>query len=433
MEHDSTLRLAPSFMDGAMMVAAAVPDSVLIYVGAACITEHFHNTYREADFGQDLVDDGLRTRLALTFSDLTAGVLGTAEAIERTARRVLEVRRPSCFFLAELSRVTLAGEDLAGVAADLRKRAGVPSIALSSRFLTRDHEAAFRAALEGLADSLPDSAFEGGPLPGTAAVIGYFYERHEADHRANVACLEGLLRRLGLDPLPTWLSHAPVADLARAARASVLVALPGGREAARRLAARSGATVVDVDLPVGVAGTDAFLRRVAEASGSRVSPDAVVDAPLRAAWPLLRRAVVTRLAGRRVALAALPDWGTGLARLMREDLAMDVAVCLRRGRSADPSDPDSPASRDPDRDHDPSVLTWNRHLARALADGGLDVVVGSSWERNALDGDAAHLPFVEFGYPCFAWHDLTGHPSLGVPGVLTWAERLSGAVRFRAT
>ncbi len=429
MECDSTLRLAPSFMDGALMAAAAVPDSVLIYVGAACITEHFHNTHLVADWGQDLVLDGPRTRLALTFSDLTAGVLGTTQAIEKTARRILAVRRPSCFFLAELSRVTLAGEDLAGVAADLRERTGVPSVALSSRFLTRDHDAAFRAAVEGLADSLPDEVFEGGPIPGTAAVIGYLYERNEADQRANVACLEGLLRSLGLDPFPTWLSHAPVSDLARAARASVLVALPSGQEAARRIRARSGAAVVEVEMPVGVAGTEAFLRRVAKAAGSPARPEAAVAAGLREAWLLLERAVLTRLAGRRVALAALPEWLPGLARMMEEDLGMEVAVRLRRGRAADPTEPDSPASQAPDRDHDPSVLTWNRHLSRALRDGGLDVVVGSSWERNALQGDVTEVPFVEFGYPCFAWHDLTGRPSLGVAGVLTWAERLAGAIR----
>ncbi len=428
-EHDSTLRLAPSFMDGAMMAAAAVPDSVLIYVGAACITEHFHHTHLVADWGQDLVLDGPRTRLALTFSDLTAGVLGTMEAIEKTAQRLLAVRRPSCFFLAELSRVTLAGEDLTGAALDLRERTGIPSIALSSRFLTRDHDAAFRAALEGIADSLPDAAFEGGPIPGAAAVIGYLYERNEADQRANIAALEGMLRDLGLDPCPTWLSHAPVPGLARAARASVLAALPSGREAARRIGARSGATVVDVELPVGVAGTEAFLRRVAEAAGAPGRPEAVVDPVLREAGTFLERAVLRRLAGRRVALAALPEWLPGLARTMEEDLGMEVAVRLRRGRSADPSDPDSPASQDPDRDHDPSVLTWNRHLSRALSDGGLDVVVGSSWERNALQGDALEVPFVEFGYPCFAWHDLTGRPSLGVRGVLTWVERLAGVVR----
>ncbi len=412
-----------------MMVAGAVPDSVLIYVGAACVTEHLDNTFRLADWGQDLVRDGRRGRLVLTFSDLTVGVLGTTEAVESAARRVLAACPPSCFFLAELSRVTLAGEDLASVAADLERQVGVPCVALSSRSLTRDHEAAFRAAIEGLADSLPDAAFEGGPVPGTAAVIGYLYERNEPDQSANVACIEGLMRDLGLTPLPTWLSHATLSDLARAARACLLVALPSGREAARRIAARSGAAVVEVEMPVGVAGTQAFLRRVAEAAGSGVDPDTLVQEALRQAGPVIERAVLRRLVGRRVALAALPEWLPGLARMMAEDLGLEVALRLRRGRPSDPDDPHSPASQDPDRDHDPSVLTWNRGLLAALHDGGLDVIVGSSWERNAIQGDATRVPFVEFGYPCFAWHDLTGRPAVGVQGVVTWAERLVNAIR----
>ena len=425
---DSSIRLAPSYMDGAMIAAAAVPDSVLVYVGAACIQEHFHNTFSQADWGQDLVSDGPRSRLILTFSDLTAGVLGTSRAVETAVQRAREVLGPSIVFLAELSRVTIAGEDLAGLAQDLTARFEVPVVALTGPSLARDHETAYRSALNGLARSLPDRAFDGGLIPRSAAVIGYLYERNEGDHRANVSLLERMLRQAGLSPVATWLSHAPYAALAQAARASLLLALPHGVEAARIIASRSGAQVVEVQLPIGVEGTRRFHEQVLNAAGAADRPEDLVQQELAGSGREVLRAVFERLAGRRVALAALREWRHGLVRMMQEDFGMDVAVHGCRGRLPDAENPEAPGSQDLDRDHDPSVRSWNHQVERAMKAAGLHLIVGSSWERNALRGPAATIPFCEFGYPCFRSHALTERPSLGVAGMLAWADRLSDLI-----
>jgi len=425
---DATLRLSPTFMDGVFLSAAAIPDAALLYVGSTCIKEHFNHSLLLADWGQDLVSEGRDGRLLLTFSDKTVAPMGVGHQIDAVVRRMLQSRRPSLLMLAELSRVTLAGEDLGVLAESVAAGTGLTTIALTSRLLVRDWQTAFRRVLEGLVETLPPEAFEGGPLPGTAAVIGHLFERNEADGLADIEELRSLVRMAGLEPLSIWLSREPLPALQRAARASVLAALPQGREAARRIAQRSGAAVVDLDLPVGLRGAEDFVSRLAEAGGDPARARESFLEGLRPLLPRLDRAVSRRLAGRRVALAALPDWLPGIERMFREDFGLDVAVAVRRCRLPDPGNETAGVSQDLLRDHDPSVASWNALVQRAMEQGRLDLVVGSSWERNALEEALRQAPFLEFGYPCLAWHDLVGLPALGLRGVVAWAHRLCSAI-----
>jgi hypothetical protein len=138
------------------------------------------------------------------------------------------------------------------------------------------------------------------------AVVGYRPDRLEADHRANLDALRGLVEGLGLAWAGALCDGGPVASLARAATADLLVALPGGERAAALLAGRTGAHVVQAALPVGVGQTAAFLRAVAAAAGRPQAADAFLDARLPAVLPVLDRAAEAFLQDRAVAVATDP-------------------------------------------------------------------------------------------------------------------------------
>ncbi|NOZ02402.1 MAG: hypothetical protein GXP54_11000 [Deltaproteobacteria bacterium] len=426
--HDWSIRLGPTFVDGVLLTAAAIPDAALIYCGSTCIQEHARDSYRIHDWGQTLIRSGPGTRLMTTFTDYTLAPMGLASVIRENVDRLLEAWRPGLIVLAELSRITIAGDDLKSSAAELAESTGIPTVAASSRYLVRDQDTAFRGLLSAIAGRLPDTAFARGLIPESAAVIGYFHERNEGDQEGNTAELEGMLQDLGLTPVATWLSSTPMARLAEAARASLLVALPQGVEAARVLAERSGATVVETDLPVGIEGTREWLDTVARAAGAS---HRVADVEKRRLPVVVRRvdwAVSQMLAGRRVVLAASPDWLGPLSRMLVEDLGIDVSSALRRSRLAEGQKEGAQSSTDPLRLHDPSVRTLNARINAERAGRGVDAIIGSSWERIALQGDCSGIPFVEFGFPSFRTHNLLPVPSLGFTGVMTWAERLAAAI-----
>lgn len=102
------------------------------------------------------------------------------------------------------------------------------------------------------------------------AVVGHLQDRDEPDNAGNLRELRGLLGALGLRVVSVWLSGGGRAQLEAAERAGLVISLPYAREAARVVAKRLKAGLCEVDLPLGLAATERFLRRV----GARVGQTA---------------------------------------------------------------------------------------------------------------------------------------------------------------
>ena len=111
---------------------------------------------------------------------------------------------------------------------------------------------------------------------------------------------------------------------------------------------------------------------------------------------------------------------------IRKQRRYAVAAALCRSRR-DPHDPDADP-QDPSRRFDPSEASIRHHVDRALVEGGVDVIIGSAWERNVLHDAHARIPFVEFGYPQDRAHFIVPAPHLGFSGVPTWAQRIYEAL-----
>lgn len=425
---DNSLRLSPTFLDGVLLTGAAIPDAVVLYCGSNCILEHVRHAYINHDWGQTLLRDDMRSRLITTLTDDTLAPLGVAEVLEHHVRKLMPVWQPGLIILSELSRMTIAGDDLRTIVPSVMQTTGVPTVATHSRYLARDHETAFTNLLHDIALLIPETAFDQ-LLPDRVAIIGYLFERNEGDHEGNIAAMEGLLCDLGLDVAATWLSSRPFISLCEAARASLLIALPYGRKAARALAARSGAEVLDVDLPVGLGATREFLQLVAHATGRMDRVDEVISRHLARVIPRVEWAVTRALAGRRAVLSLTSDWLKVVERMFVEDFGIEVAAAFRRSRFREGEEELGVTSNDFERMHDPSVATFGDRVLAEVARRGLDLVVASAWEKAVLDDDGLKVPFFEFGYPTWTRHELLLAPMVTFTGVLTWAQRLCDTMR----
>ncbi len=416
--NDFSLRTSPTFLDGVFMTASGIADAVLLYCGAACVHEHAMSTLRRHDPRGSLATPADNPRLITTFTDQSVAPMGTLPVIEKTARKIVERCRPGLLILAELSRITIAGEDLPGLADELRASIEVPVVAASFGHVERDSGDAATQVLADLASHL-DVA---GRADEAVAIIGYPWTRTGGEHEGDLRELARLCEGAGRAYAGSWLSGQTTAELARVAGASTLVATGAGRKAASIIASRTGATVHELPLPIGLGQTAEWVRQLA--AGESEQAEKFVGAELAEATERMERVVTGRLAGRRAAIIASDDWLAGLARMFEEDFGIEVPVRLGRSRHGpDGADPDAL-----DRDFDPSVRLLNERLGAELAGGGLDFIVGSSWERRALQGEVARVPFVELGYPSFRAHYLRPAPHLGFRGTVTWAERINGAL-----
>lgn len=419
---DFSIRTVPTFIDGVFLAANSVRDAMLVFRGGACVYEHIIQTFEDHDHSNNFISLDGKGRLIVTFTDSAAVTMGAAKETEELLREGIEKLKPGAVILAELSMITLAGEDIRNLARSLSERYGLPVIPAASRYLSRDYTDAYESILCGAASSLRDGCFTGMDN-GVAGIIGLFYERGEGDWEGNVAEIERIVKSIGLEPCPVWFSGSGFRDLEKIGRAGLLAALPYGGKAAGIISGKSGAAVVNLDLPVGIEGTAEWARKIATAAGKKDECERFIKNEIDYIIPRLDRVVLRSLAGSRAAVIAGRDWLKVIPEFFENELGIEVPVRIARQRY--PLNAGASGAGDAVRDYDPGVKSVNALVEKELRSGGIDLIVGSSWERSVLAGGLRDIPYFEFGYPCKSAHYLKPAPFLGFTGVLTWAERLA--------
>lgn len=122
-------------------------------------------------------------------------------------------------------------------------------------------------------------------------------------------------------------------SVSRAISSPLLIELPRAGRAARRLAERTGATVVPTALPLGVEATNQFIETVAAEAGPEAEAAAgpLIEAELLAFLPAVEQARGRFLRDRRVAVAADPALAAGLVSLLAEQgVAVPTAAAHTR-------------------------------------------------------------------------------------------------------
>ncbi|MBI3566116.1 MAG: hypothetical protein HY079_13035, partial [Elusimicrobia bacterium] len=167
--------------------------------------------------------------------------------------------------------------------------------------------------------------------------------------------------------------------------AGLVVSLPYAREAARLVAERAGAALVEADLPLGLSGTERFLRAVAGASGRGARAERLIAAESAAAVRDSSELVMRVLSGR--------------AALVRQD--------------------------------DPHLDAALRELCAEF--GLLDPAAGDARRGRplcfapTLNDDPRETALVPTGYPNYLEHPVADRPFLGYAGFRQLADRAAAA------
>lgn len=393
---------------GVYLAANAVSDAALVVDGPNCSVPKAEYVYGNHDLRSTLFSPSGRHRIFYTMS----GPLRQSGNPESRLAALLDSAAGSGLFgvvmVTALPFMKLAGTDYDGLAGSSRK--GAPVTAVPAGSLEGDWLDGYAASLSAVVKALP--AARGRRRRRTVALAGYLMDRGEADHSANLAELRRLLSLCGLELVSVLPDGGPFGGLSAALSADVVVSLPYGREAAALLAGRSGARLVETGLPMGVAGTTAWLGRVCAAAGVRPGPKvreaeaAAMDAlrPVRA--PLLGRPAV--FAGDPHLFQALRGCLIELG--MRPDTAF--FDCAHRRLSPAPAR----------ASFAPTVGEARAAVASLSGFGKPALSIGNSFARS--ESLAPGVPFVELGFPSYGYHCLAPAPFLGYEGAVFLAGRI---------
>jgi len=301
---------------------------------------------------------------------------------------------------------------------------GVPVVVLPSRSLDRDWIDGYADTLRRIAESI---ALDPGPVdPGKVAIVGHFMDRNEGDGLGNVAELRRIVRGVGLDPVSIWLDGGAWADLARAGSAGIVVSLPHGRAAASVLAERTGATLVEADLPFGTAASDRLVMALGTAASRADEAAAFRDVSreeVGRAWEWL---VPRRLLFRNLAFVGDPLMMPGFCE-MADRIGCRVTALLAYGRCKPDVAPGTPGA---------AVLHCEPVFQPRQGDGvpdalrSVDLLVSNSWFTQECGAGESKL--VELGFPSRGYHCGFEAPYLGYRGALCLVDRISNALGDRA-
>lgn len=389
------------FTVGVYLAVNAVPDARVVVDGPDCLffkAEFVHGTH---DLHSTLLDAASRHRVIHTVADTNNVVVDREDLITDLLRRVASEPEVGVVFVTALPMAAITGSQYDRLARIVRSETGKPVLEVAAKSLEGDWLDGYAEVLAALAsgiDLAPDPMDED-----AVALVGLLLDRTEADNLANVLELKRLLEgSLGLRVASVWPSNRSVARLSRAGTARTIVSLPYGRKAARVLARRTGAALVEAEVPLGLRGTAEFLRAVAGATGREGLAEDVIRAEEGACAPLLRRASDRVLRGRRIGFIGDPYLAPRLA-----ELVADLGAVPAGHVSTKYPPPDGPG--------------WPG--AESLEEGAVDLCLTTTLGTEILG--RRRVPHVDFGFPSYGRHALATIPTLGYRGALQIAQMLA--------
>ncbi|KAF0127702.1 MAG: hypothetical protein FD189_248 [Elusimicrobia bacterium] len=399
---------------GVYLAVNAVRDVCLVVDGLNCVLPKADLLAGNHDLNSTLLSPLGRHRVVCTMT----GPLPQQANPEQKLSRLLESAAGSgeygAVLVTGLPFMNLAGMDYDGVAAGVKAR--VPVAAVPALSLEGDWLDGYDRALEALVGAL--SARRSARKKRSVAVVGYMHDRGEADHRANLAELRRILRLAGLEPACILPDGGSFADWRRALSAGLVVSLPYGRRAAARLAALTGARLVETGLPAGLEGTTAWLAALRRAAGLAGLPPEVRAAEREAALALSRAADALVHSG--LIYAGDPYLLRAVGGFAGE-LGMRVQAAFLNCRSRR-----LPAGAAPPLTLFSPPAASARAAAAALK--GYDRPALAVCDSFALsEGFAAGAAEVEFGFPSYTRHCLYDEPFLGYAGAVALGGRLLNA------
>jgi len=422
-----TRRLSYPYLHGTYFGVNAIKDAYLLVDGPNCGFHKAEHVFGAHDWFSSLLDVSGFHRVMHTDVHPNTIIGGSDARFSAVMRMMAASEVPDVIFLGSMPMASMTGTDYDGLMAQVLVETNVPIVNLPDRSLDRDW-------LDGYADFLFQIAKDFDPGfpepeidPKKVAVVGHLMHRNEEDLRGNLRELRRLCAGIGLELVSVWLDGERYEDLGKAFEAGHVVSLPYGRKAAKKLARRSGANLVE-DLPLGPEATERFVRALAESAGVEAAAERFLEGELRTvarAWEWL---IPKRLQFRTVAFHGDPYLMPGIAELTRL-LAMELVELTAYAQDKKGFRPDEEWGRQL-----PVEITWQPRVGVdndiGRGERGIDLIIGCSDTRQLVPPDAA---FLEFGYPMRDVHYTSDAPFLGFRGALHLVDRISNVLGDRAS
>lgn len=321
--------------------------------------------------------------------------------------------------------INLQGQDFASLTARLEEKLGVNVVFVDARNYDRDFYSGYASAIGALLGSLD---FAATPREDEVSLIGYPFDRYEADNHANVSELRRLIRLLGFNAPAVFLAGEPFAQLQLAGRAHCHLLTPYAHSQAKVLR-RLKQPHHRVGWPMSVAGTVRWLTQIADLLGvSSKRLEAAIQREMERVKPLLEL-MRDKLRGRGFAVFADAPRAAGVvSTLMEAGMVPRHISVLHFDLGGRERVEETLAS-----EYDialPEGVTWQENATpeeiQRFQIRDCSLIVGTSIERELVQ--APRSAWLELGFPSCNQHYVFPSPYLGFSGAMKLLEQASHIV-----
>jgi len=423
-----------TYLMGSYMAVNAVAGTAILIDGPDCAMGKVEHIFGKHDLRSTLLECTGLNRVECSFTDARNTVMSREKAVHQNLVTMARRSDLKALLLSSLPMTFVTGTDYNLIIQNVSKETKKPLHYVLPRSLNGGHLEGYVELLRVFAE---DIALQGGRTDrGKVAIVGYFMDRMEEDHLANVRELKRLLGGIGLDAVSVWFDGSDYSQLDKVAEAGTLLAFPYGKKAADIISKRTGAQVLSVDMPIGIDGTRKWLEYVADFFGRKKKAKSFIESELRRVIPRMEWAVPHYFLNRRFWISMDPYHIGPWAAFMQELGAVFVGgatvgeqLDVRAGRSSGKKDNKTVLPENVSGALvRPTSGCLEEELKRAFAEG-VDIVFGNT---DVLQLVAREIPTLEIGYPSYYTHALAPAPYMGFEGALWIMDRAANAISSRA-
>jgi nitrogenase molybdenum-iron protein alpha/beta subunit len=425
---DFTTRMNFPFLHGVYLALNAIPDAYLLMDASDCSFFIAENIQGNHDWNSALLDCTDFHRVANTGVCIRTIANDRSGVVSKLLRKIESSGRAKLIFISSMPKVTVLAMQYDKIARELDPPVTVPVAEVPNRSLSEDWLPGYADTMEAAAKALDLSG--GRPEPENAAIVGYMMDRTEDDHTANIGELKRMLSEaLNLKLISVWPGNDTVAAMTEIRNAGTIISFPYAREAARIVAKKTGARLIESELPFGIGHTRDWIAGLADALGEEKRAADFIGREMRIIIPKLEWVVPRVFLGKTVAYCGDPHLIRGLGS-MADDFGFNLVSAAAFASEASYKEYCVRLN-----DFTPRVLYEPQppFLAAGLKDilgnRPLDLLISNSVAAGMLKPHGlGNYPVMEFGYPSLTYHALFDSPFLGFRGAASFMNRMANAL-----
>ena len=418
---DFTQRVTFTYMIGVYLAVNAISDLFLLVEGPDCSYMKTQYVQGNHDWLSTLTSVSGFHRVANTALHPAHMSGSREEGVQDALLRIAQNPEVPAVALTSMPMAFITGADYERLTRFVHDETGKTAIHIPGKSLSGDWLDGYAETLLSLAMQLDLSG--GRRDDRKVGIVGYLFDRNEEDHIGNLRELRRIFEAMDLELVSVWLSGSSFEQLSAIRDAGTIVSLPYGRKAAKKLAKRTGARLVEMPLPFGLGASEEFVRKIGALSGRERQAESFIDGELSRVVPKLEWLIPFLFQNRNVAFIGEPYVLPGLSEMVSM-LGAELSYGIVTNRAMHTR---GLAEAVPETTLlvYPKMKEMMRFVTRQALERELHLLV-----TNNVGIMGAQGAIFEFGFPSAFRHALYDRPFLSFAGALSFIDSMANALRM---